>query len=42
MTANTITNDSPRVAVQAIELWNSIADTEANKKENNPQAFASG
>jgi len=42
MTATTITNDSPRVAVQAIEVWNSIADQEAHKQENDPQAFAAG
>ena len=42
MTSTSITNDSPKVAVQAIEMWNSIGDAEAHKKEIDPQAFAMG
>lgn len=42
LTSKTIVSDSERVAVQAIELWNAIADAEANKKENDPNAFAMG
>ena len=39
VTCNSITNDTPKVAVQAIEFWSSIADVETSRKEQNPQAF---
>jgi len=40
VTCNSITNDTAKVAVQAIEFWSSIADVETSRKESNPNAFA--